>query len=158
MNTSTITKPSIIAQLAEIESLSLGDLRARWRELFGTDAPGYSRAHLRRRIGYRLQELRHGGLPVATRAILRAKAEADGASGQGMRLVRRNANDGGPVPGTVFVRTWRDQRHEVTVVEGGFEYQGKIFRSLSAVAKTITGQHWNGKLFFGLRTRGRKDT
>ncbi len=155
MTTTTPAQKSVLAQIAEIEQLSLAELRVRWRDLFGTEPPGYSRAHLIRRLCYRLQELRHGGLPDATRATLRAKAEADGASGQGARLVRRNANDGGPVVGTRFVREWHGERHEVTVVEGGFEYAGKIFRSLSAVAKTITGQHWNGRLFFGLRDRKR---
>ncbi len=148
-------KESIARQIADLESLSLDELRGRWRDLFGTEPPGYSKAHLVRRLAYRIQELAHGGLTDATRAALRATAERDCAGGQGARLVRRNANDGGPVAGTVFVRTWRDQRHEVTVVEDGFEYAGRTYRSLTAIAKVITGAHWNGKLFFGLRDRKR---
>ncbi len=148
-------KKSIARQIADLESMSLDELRGRWRDLFGTEPPGYSKAHLVRRLAYRVQELAHGGLTDATRAALRAVAERDGACGQVTRLVRRDANNGGPVVGTRFVREWHGERHEVAVVEGGFEYQGKIFRSLSAVAKTITGQHWNGRLFFGLRDRKR---
>ncbi len=148
-------KESIARQIADLESMSLEDLRARWRDLYGTEPPGYSKVHLVRRLAYRVQELAHGGLPDATRAALRAVAERDGACGQVTRLTRRNANDGGPIPGTRFVREWHGQRHEVAVVEGGFEYQGKCYRSLSAIAKVITGQHWNGPLFFGLRDRKR---
>jgi hypothetical protein len=58
-----------------------------------------------------------------------------------------------PVVGTRLVREWRGERHEVTVVPGGFEYLGRLYRSLTAIAKVITGQHWNGRLFFGLRRR-----
>ncbi len=154
--TKPTTQPSIARQIADLENMTLDELRGRWRDLFGTEPPGYSKAHLVRRLAYRLQELAHGGITDATRAALRAVAERDGQPGQGMRLTRRDANDGGPVAGTRFVREWHGQRHEVAVVEGGFEYQGKIFRSLSAIAKLITGAHWNGKLFFGLRSR-RKD-
>ncbi len=146
---------NILAQIAEIQGLALAELRERWRVLYGKEAPGYSREHLIRRLCCRVQELAFGGVNDATRATLHALVERDGACGQGTRLVRRNANDGGPVAGTVFVRTWRDQRHEVTVVEGGFEYAGRTYRSLTAIAKTITGQHWNGPLFFGLRDRKR---
>ncbi len=148
-------KESIARQITDLESMSLDELRGRWRDLYGTEAPGYSKAHLVRRLAYRVQELAHGGVSDATRATLRAVAERDGKPGQASRLVRRDANSGGPVPGTRFVREWHGERHEVAVVEGGFEYQGKIFRSLSAIAKVITGQHWNGRLFFGLRDRKR---
>ena len=147
---------NILAQIAEIQSLTLAELRARWETLNGKVAPGYSREHLIRRLAYRIQELAHGGLSEATRGALRAVVERDGTCGQVKPLTRRQANVGGPVPGTVFVREWHGQRHEVRVVDGGFEYQGKAFRSLTAVAKAITNQHWNGKLFFGLCKRKEK--
>lgn len=142
-----------LAAIAEIQSLTLPELRARWQVLYGTDAPGYSKAYLIRRLAYRVQELAHGGLSEATRATLRAVVGRDGANDQVKPLTRRNANVGAPVAGTVFVREWHGQRHEVTVVDGGFDHQGKVYRSLTAVAKAITGQHWNGPLFFGIRSR-----
>ncbi len=146
---------NILAQIAEIQGLALAELRERWKTLYGSDPPAYSREHLIRRLCYRVQELAHGGVSDATRATLRAIAECDGAGGQGARLVRRNANDGGPIPGTRFVREWHGERHEVAVVDEGFEYAGRTYRSLTAIAKVITGQHWNGRLFFGLRDRKR---
>ncbi len=148
-------KESIARQIADLESMTLEELRVRWRDLYGTEPPGYSKAHLVRRLAYRIQELAHGGVSEATCAKLRAIAEQDGGGGQVRALVRRDANGGGPVPGTRFVREWHGQRHEVAVVEGGFEYAGRTYRSLTAIAKTITGQHWNGPLFFGLRDRKR---
>ena len=123
------------------------------RDVFGGEAPGYSREQLVRRLAYRVQELAQGGVSQATRATLRAIAERDGAGGHVAPLARRNANAGGPAPGTRLVREWHGKRHEVVVVSGGFDYQGKIFKSLSGVAKAITGQHWNGPLFFGIRSR-----
>ena len=60
------------------------------------------------------------------------------------------------LPGTMLIREWNGERHEVMVLDGGFEYQGRKFRSLSAVAKHITGTKWNGPLFFGLRDNGGK--
>jgi len=147
---------NILAQIAEIQSLDLAGLRERWQVLYGTTAPAYSREHLVRRLAFRVQELAHGGLSDATRAQLRAIAEQDGSGGKVRPLARRNANDSAPVPGTVFVREWHGNRHEVRAVADGFEYAGKAYRSLTAVAKAITNQHWNGKLFFGLRDRRKK--
>jgi hypothetical protein len=64
------------------------------------------------------------------------------------RLAKRSQDR--PIIGTRLVRMWRDSRHEVTVIQGGYEYQGRRYRSLSAIAKAITGTHWNGRAFFGL--------
>ena len=147
---------NILAQIAEIQSLDLAGLRERWIVLYGKPAPGYSREHLIRRLAYRVQELAHGGLSEATRGALRAIAGKDGSNGQVKPLMRRSANHGSPVPGTRYIREWRGQRHEVTVVEEGFEYSGKCYRSLTAIAKVITNTHWNGRLFFGLRDRRKK--
>ena len=151
---------SIIAQINEIQGLKLPELRERWKTLFGTMPPAYSREHFVRRLAYRVQELAHGGLSDATKAALCATAEADGSVGHDggvARLTRKKANGGGPVLGTTLVRIWRDQRYEVKVVAGGFEMEGRLYKSLSAVAKAVTGQHWNAKLFFGLRARGKKE-
>jgi hypothetical protein len=147
---------NILAQIAEIQALDLAGLRERWKLFYGTEAPAYSREHLVRRLAYRVQELAHGGLNEATRVKLRAVAEKEAPDGQVRPLPRRDANRGAPVNGTVMTREWHGERHEVTAVDEGFEYRGQTYRSLSAIAKQITGAHWNGRLFFGLVTR-RKD-
>src|SRR4029450_11440092 len=147
---------SIVGQIADLQTLSLPDLRERWRALFGTDPPGYSREHLVRRLAYRVQELPYGGLPAATRAKLRDLVPASerlGPDGTLGPLKSRKREDGMPVVGTRLIREWHGARHEVTVVQGGFDYGGVVYRSLSAVAKAITRQHWNGRLFFGLCDR-----
>lgn len=151
----------VLRQITELETMSRPELQARWRELLGTEPPaGYRRETLFRRLAYRVQELAFGGLSEATRARLREHLEpADGLdadTSEVARLERRRRRDGMPVAGTRLAREWRGRRHEVTVVPGGFEFAGRRYRSLSAVARAITGAHWNGPAFFGLRKPGRK--
>ena len=143
---------SILKQLAELESLPTPELKVRWGELFDTEPPSGSRAYLVKRLAHRLQELHYGGVSDGTRAHLRKHLEDVGLAGEGTERARR-AKNGQPVAGTRFTREWHGERHEVTVVDGGFEYAGRPYRSLSAIAKAITGSHWNGPLFFGLRSR-----
>ena len=90
----------------------------------------------------------YGGLSQQARQQLQAIARNE--------EYRPNLGTSGPVTGTRFHRIWRGERYEVTSVDGGFVWNGRQFKSLSAVAKAITGQHWNGKLFFGLTDRKRK--
>jgi hypothetical protein len=148
---------SVLAQLNEIAGLSLPELRERWTTLYGSAAPAYSREYLIRRLAHRLQVLQLGDISDATRSTLRAIAEKDCPGGEVRPLVRRDANVGAPVAGTRFVREWHGERHEVEVVADGFAHRGKIYRSLSAIAKAITGQHWNGNLYFGLTNRKKRD-
>ena len=148
----------VIRQIAELEKLSRPELQARWQELYGTAPPGYRRGVLVKRLAYRVQELAHGGVSEATRARLRdhlADHGLDVEKPQTAQHRRRQRKDDLPVVGTRLVRVWHGERYEVTVVVAGFEFEGKRYRSLTAIAKTITGSHWNGKLFFGLTKRGR---
>lgn len=144
---------SIVKQITGLQRQSVPELKQRWRDLFGTEAPTYNRAFLIKRLAYRLQELTHGGLPAAAQErmkdVLReAGLTEDGLTpGTGRPL---KCSEDRPVVGTRLVRMWREDRHEVTVVEGGYEYQGRRYRSLSAIAQAITGTHWNGRAFFGL--------
>jgi hypothetical protein len=131
-------------------------LKEKWRSLYGTEPPAYKREHMVRRLAYRIQELAYGGLPDETKAELARIAEEDERQRQGARSDRRKPKDTRPLAGTRLVREWNGQRHEVTAIEGGFEYNGRKYRSLSAIAKAITGAHWSGPQFFGLRTP-RKD-
>lgn len=151
-------EPTVLQQVGALRKMSLEALRQRWRALFGTEAPGYSAEHMVRRLAYRLQELHFGGLADAALEKL-AQAAADGAGvDDARRSARRKAKAAHlPAPGTRLVREWRGRRHEVTVCrDGTLEYEGKQFRTLSAVAKAISGQHCSGPRFFGLPIVGKE--
>lgn len=105
-------------------------------------SPPVSREAMRQRLIYRVQEMAYGGLRRETRERLENPARRPNASAE-----RRLA---GPAPGTVIQRVWRDETYEVTVRPDGFECRGRLYRSLSAAAKAITGQHLSGNAFFGL--------
>ena len=127
-------------------------LKERWRSLYGTEPPAYKREHMIRRLAYRIQELAYGGLSDDAKAELERMAAEDDFGDRPARKKRRKSEATQPIPGTRLVRDWSGQRHVVTAVTGGFEYNGKRYRSLSAVAKAITGAHWSGPQFFGLPT------
>jgi hypothetical protein len=149
-------EPTVLQQVAALRKMPLEALRQRWRALFGADAPGYSAEHMVRRLAYRLQELRYGGLADAAREKLAQTVEETGAAGAGRSARRKRKAVNMPAPGTRLVREWRGKRHEVTVChDGTFEYAGNRFRTLSAVAKAISGQHCSGPRFFGLAGPGK---
>jgi len=151
-------EPTVLQQVAALRKMPLAALRQRWRALFGTDAPGHSAEHMVRRLAYRLQELHYGGLTDAASAKLaQAASEHEGAGG-GRRSARRKAKAANaPAPGTRLVREWRGRRHQVTVChDGTFEYSGKRFRTLTAAARAICGQHCSGPRFFGLVSPGKE--
>ena len=155
-----MSKTDCLRQIAEIQELSLEELRDRWRALYSSEPPRYRRAVLIRRLSYRVQELAYGEVSQTTRARFRQRLEeVDGepkANGAATRAQRR-LEAARPLVGTRLVRTWQGRRYEVTVLAAGFEYEGRRYRSLSAIAREITGTRWNGPLFFGLRTRGGTD-
>lgn len=144
---------TVLKQVASLGQLSYGDLQDRWRQLIGAEPPRYTKAFMVRRLAHRLQELAHGGLTQDTRDQMDRLLDEEGYNELGgMRSSKRpRARKDLPLVGTRLVREWDGQRHEVTVVHGGFEYRGRRHRSLSAIAKLITGTHWNGPRFFGLR-------
>ena len=142
---------SVLAQLAELKAAPIGALKDKWRELFDREPPPYNRRFLEHRLAYRIQELAYGGLKPATVARLRQLAEdLDG----GDPANRRRHHQDRPMPGTRLIREWQGVEHCVTVRDDDFEYQGRPFKSLSAIARAITGTQWNGWLFFGLKHRG----
>ena len=147
---------TVLQQLTELPDMPFPALKERWRSLYGTEPPAYKREHMVRRLAYRIQELAYGGLAEGTKAELERIAEEDERRRQGTRAERRKPKDTHPLAGTRLIREWNGQRHEVTATEGGFEYTGRRYKSLSAIAKAITGAHWSGPQFFGLRTP-RKD-
>jgi len=137
------------AELALLKSLDVDQLRARWKILYETQAPTrFSRDLLMRAVAYRMQERVLGGLKPATRRLFE-RVSQDARARRPIRVapVRKLA------PGALLIRQWGGAKHQVTVLEGGVMFRGKLYRSLSAVARVITGNRWSGPLFFGLKAR-----
>jgi len=149
---------STVKQIAALQDLPMPTLQERWRSLLGAEPPRYNRSFLVRRLAHRLQELAYGGLSQSARSSMNELLTQAGYDEfAGLRSTRYSARgrSGLPVVGTRLIREWNGHRHEVTVVAGGYEYRGKRYRSLTAIANAITGTHWNGPNFFGLRARSR---
>ena len=149
---------TVLQQLTELQGMTFPALKERWRSLYGTEPPAYKREHMVRRLAYRIQELAYGGLADETKAELERIADDDDHRRQATRASRGKSKDTHPLAGTRLVREWNGQRHEVTAREGGYEYSGRCYKSLSAIAKVITGAHWSGPQFFGLRTPRKEGT
>ena len=139
---------TVLAQIAALKTRSTFELRAMWRDLFGKEPPALSRRYLEDRIAYRVQELRFGGLSD------RARPKLDALIDQLEPKAARRRHPGRPIAGTRLVREWQGIEHVVTVREQDFEYQGRPYRSLSAIAREIAKSRWNGWAFFGLRRNG----
>ncbi|CAK0750002.1 DUF2924 domain-containing protein [Azospirillaceae bacterium] len=142
---------SVLASIAALSTLPMPALKERWRELFQSDPPPFNRAYLESRLTFRIQELAYGGLSPTTAARLDAIATDEKYVD---REAARKRIPERPVPGTRLVREWQGVEHAVTVLEDGFEYCGRPYKSLSAVANAITGTRWSGPLFFGLKAQG----
>jgi hypothetical protein len=120
------------------------ELKEEWARCHGAPVPSVAPDLLRLGIAYKLQEKRQGGLSRESKRLLRqsvAIAQQDDAAAAPLRRLRL---------GTRLVRDWHGTGHTVIVLEGGFEYHGRTWRSLTAIAKAITGTHRNGPRFFGL--------
>ena len=143
---------SVVAQLAALQKMSVVELKQRWETLFATPAPNNSRSYLEVRLGNRIQELMLGGLSRDTRRVLDLLVkELEGKNTR--KAIMTDPRK--PIPGTRLLREWDGAEHSVTVLRDGFDWQGRKFKSLSAVARAITGTQWNGYRFFGLREAGR---
>jgi hypothetical protein len=137
------------AKLIAIGNLGLPDLRTEWRRLYRKPPPHrLSRDLLIRGIAYKMQEAVHGGLSKPTLRRLRILSDQS-VSDAGSKLERQAAFK----PGTTLLREWNGTTHEVQVLADGFEWRGQTYASLSKIAKAITGAHWSGPRFFGLRAR-----
>ncbi len=141
---------AILTQVAALPAMPTDKLKAMWRELTGTEPPPYNRTFLVKRLAYRLQELAFGGL--SSQAERRLDDLADELDG---KKKPRPKDMTAPIAGTKLIREWQGVQHEVTALAEGFEWQGRRYQSLSAVARAITGTRWNGPLFFGLRKHGK---
>jgi hypothetical protein len=139
----------VLAQIGVLKSMPVTGLKARWRELFDTEPPPYNRRFLESRLAYRIQELVYGGLKAETLERLAALAQqVDGAPAKRARSAQDR-----PIAGTRLVREWHGIEHCATVQDDGYEYQGRPYKSLSAIARVITGTRWNGWIFFGLKNQ-----
>jgi hypothetical protein len=140
----------IAAELARLEALTNFELRHEWRRLHGMQPPkSLSRDLLLRGITYKIQERAFGGLSKSVlRKLSEALPEARSNSVRPATAVRAKV-------GTRLVREWNGQTHTVLVHEDGIVWRGKLYRSLSVVAREITGAHWSGPRFFALTTKRR---
>jgi hypothetical protein len=146
------THEPILTRLAALKAMSVNELKTEWQAMFDAPAPNNSRTFLESRLAYRIQELTYGGPDKQTRRLLDLLAdEVEGT------LTRKTqiADPRNPVVGTKLIREWDGIAHTVTVLKEGFEWGGKRYKSLSAVARAVTGTRWNGYRFFGLRERKR---
>jgi len=141
---------SVVARVAALKTTTTPGLKAMWRQLFETEPPPYNRRFLESRLAHRIQELAYGGLKPET--VKRLEAIAEDLDGGDPARRRRSPKDR-PIAGTRLIREWQGIEHCVTVRNDGYEYQGRPYQSLSALARIITGTRWNGWVFFGLKTQ-----
>ncbi len=147
------THDPIPARLAALKNMNTPELKAQWRKLFDSEPPPFNRRYLESRLASRIQELAYGGLKQETiRRLERLGEELDG----GDRSKSRIRADLKPIAGTRLIREWQGVEHVVTVTADGYEWQGRPYKSLSSVARAITGTRWNGWVFFGLKNRSRR--
>ena len=138
---------STLGQVATLPNKSLPELQQIWKELYQDDPPPYSKTFLAKRLAFRIQELAFGGLSEATEKRLKALSKENGG-----RIPTISTNK--PIVGTKLIREFKGIEHSCTVTATGFEYQGRPYKSLSAVARAITGTRWNGLVFWGLKRVG----
>jgi hypothetical protein len=135
-------------QLAELPGMSPAQLRAKWRECWRKPAPDIGPDLLRRGIAWKLQSRVYGELPSHIKRELERAADR-------LRRGEELLGSGRPSfkPGTRLVRSWQGRVHRVLVLDDGYEYESRRFSSLTQVATAITGTHWSGPNFFGLKKR-----
>jgi hypothetical protein len=158
----------VTAQLAALETMNVGQLKVKYEEVFNEPARSGNKQWLYKRTAWGVQARAFGGiserarqraLEIANDADLRLKAPKNFSFATAAKPAPAKKRAGDvrlPTPGTVLTRTYKRKKVAVEVLRDGLLYEGQTYRSLSAVAKVITGQHWNGFLFFGLQKQGGK--
>ncbi len=140
---------ALAARVLALPECPRAELEAEWRRLWSPQVPRHaSRALLIRAVAYGLQAEVYGGLDAATQRLLKKAGQANGKPSrpQPRRLSK----------GSKLFREWHGSTHEVLVLEKGFAWHGETYSSLSAIARAITGTHWNGWAFFGLKRRAKE--
>ena len=157
--------------LRALNKMTIGQLRDRYGEVFGETTRSFNRQHLIKRIIWRLQAIREGGLSerarkrameLANDADLRisapkAKETEESPESSIVLPLRVPRDDRLPAAGTMLRRIYKGQSIHVRVLSKGFEYDGEVYRSLTAIARKVTGCQWNGFHFFGLSAAGPKE-
>lgn len=139
-------------QLKTLPGMAKAALCKRWQELFKSAAPKRLRKEIMLRIlAYRIQEEAYGGLNPKIRKRLHQIAGSMSNNPKAAIADTARAK-----PGTRLIRSWQGKTHTVTIEESGYQYQGRRYRSLSEIARLITGTRWSGPLFFGLKKRPSK--
>ena len=151
---------SITRELNEIRKMTVAQLVKKYRKVFGKEPRVKHKEHLQRKIAWKVQEQHFGGLSDAAQRRLNVligelDLPFDGKKEAVTAALRRTRRPNEPAVGTVLVRRWRGTDIHVRVVDDGYEWNDVVYRSLSAVARAITGTRWNGRLFFGLSQRKR---
>lgn len=148
--TSPRSNPTLAAQIARLPKHTWIELKSEWQRLYGGEPPIANRRFLERRIAYKLQELEFR--KADPNLLERNRRRIDALIEKGALTPRRVGVT--PVPGTVLVREYDGVAHRVVVTaDGQFEYRERLFRSLSVIAREITGTRWSGPAFFGLRDK-----
>jgi len=150
-------------EVALLKGMAVAELRAKYAEVFGEETRSHHKEFLVKRIAWRLQSLEEGDLSERARkraaelgndADIRVIAPRTPAKGTPERTriaeIRISEDKRLPMPGTVLTRDYKGRTIVVTILPHGFEYEGTVYKSLSAVAKVVTGTHWNGYHFFDL--------
>jgi len=149
-------------EVAALKAMTVLELRARYAEVFGEECRSRHKQFLWKRIIWRMQAKEERGLSERARRraeelakdtdlrLTPPKVRAAGAGPTVCGKIETPPDSRLPMPGTVLVREYKRRTIRVTVLEEGVEYEGEVYRSLSAVAQTVTGAHWSGHLFFGL--------
>jgi hypothetical protein len=163
---------SMLGEINRLRRMTVAELAVEWERIIGSPPTSTNKQHLWRKLAWELQARAHGRLSDAARVRLdelgqdawnaatsrrqRAQDAEPAAPATPEPKVARIRDSRRPMPGTVFARLYHGVEIRVVALEGDqFEYDGHVFSSLSAVARAVTGQKWNGRLFFGLTTRKR---
>ncbi|MGO1069682.1 DUF2924 domain-containing protein [Lysobacter sp. CA199] len=148
-----VIEATIAAQVAALPSLPWIELKTRWLKHFGAPPGVNNRRYVIRRLADRLQEdaYRASGHPLVEDNAKRVARLLETGK------ITRRANAPAPTPGAVLTRLYEGRLHRVTVLaDGGFDYEGRRFGSLSKIARDITGTRWSGPAFFGLRSSAKR--
>ena len=159
-----------IKEVRALGAKTVGELRDRYREVFSEESRSFNKRYLVRRIAWQIQARDEGGLSeralrraeeLADDSFLRTRAPKkilgvqDGADRTAVHSFSSSHDRRLPMPGTVLTREYKGKMISVTVLDDGFEFDGEVYKSLTAVAKAVTGSHWNGYHFFGLKKERR---
>lgn len=153
---------NLLTKIMSLKDASLEELKKKYSELFeGKLAPSNNKTYLWKKIAYRLQEIEYGGLSTESQGKIQELIQKyDPVNNKAMRPEGATQNEPKkaslrrdkrlPIPGTVITKEYKGIKLQIKILESGFEYNGKIYRTLTAIAKEVTGAHWNGYLFFNL--------